>query len=410
MLRSFPFQLGLLFALLVACAPATPASPAQSPASFEEWMAGGEREDIPWKASAKHRGLSYYQRLVARMEVRVDGDKLKRLGDRHDLVLEVRLADESGGWLEPRAIRSVQVTQPLGKRTYLLFVVEAFVQPGDYTAGFVLRDQLRDRASVTRERLRVKPLGNDPLPAAWEGLPRVEFLNSGDEIEAQYLPEAQHLNLPVETRRPVEIELLVNFTPSEQYSGSVNIYQRNRATLLAALRVLSDLHPRQGTLRVTALDLLRQRVLFDQRGVDRLDWPGLRAALEEINPRVVDAAALAGRRESAAFFRQMLAERIEAQPGAGYLRSPAGERPLRVFVVLSSAVLFERGADLRPLEADEATCSCRVYHLEFRIARSNLWDELRRIFHRLEPQRFTINSPNDFRKALGRMLAELRTL
>ena len=87
----------------------------------------------------------------------------------------------------------------------------------------------------------------------------------------------------------------------------------------------------------------------------------------------------------------------------------AGEAPLRVFLVVSSAMLFPRGADLAPLPSMEQR-DLRIYHLRFQVGPANLYDELHRILKPLGPRTFTMDSAMDVRRALGEILRELRKL
>jgi hypothetical protein len=171
------------------------------------------------------------------------------------------------------------------------------------------------------------------------------------------------------------------------------------------------------------MDLSRRRVLYEQEIASGVDWPALHAALEQVHPLVISAEALENRRQSAAFFRELLRERIErAASWQAGTAGPAGEAghtaqdeaagdALPVFIVVSSGILFPAGSDLEPLAARDAErCGCRVFYLQFRIHRDNLWDKLSRLLSPLQPRRYFLDSPEAFRKALGRLLRDLRNL
>jgi len=55
-----------------------------------------------------------------------------------------------------------------------------------------------------------------------------------------------------------------------------------------------------------------------------------------------------------------------------------------------------RGADIR------------VYHLQYQLGPNNVWDDLPRVLRELAPRRFELQNPEEFRRALARILADLR--
>ena len=65
-----------------------------------------------------------------------------------------------------------------------------------------------------RLQLHVNPLKNDPLAGSWRDLPPVEILQPEQSPDDMFLPNITgRLNLPLETRRPVRVDVLVNASP-----------------------------------------------------------------------------------------------------------------------------------------------------------------------------------------------------
>jgi hypothetical protein len=272
-------------------------------------------------------------------------------------------------------------------------------------------------------------LSSDPLPEISRDLPVVEFFQRGVDEDREALPELHsRLWIPVATRRPVHIELLVNFAPPEpgppmpgnpaRYERNLRtLHQRNVARMLGIIKVLSQLDLANGSLHITAFDLHRRNVLFEQDSRGQLDWPRLRTALAQINPLSIPVQALEGRRQNAVFLRELLQQRLpppaataahagNGTNGGSDVQASAAE-PLRVFLVVSSPVIFERGADLSPVLPPRGD-DFRVYHLQYRVSAANLWDDVPRILRELAPRRFELQTPDEFRRALARILAELR--
>lgn len=226
------------------------------------------------------------------------------------------------------------------------------------------------------------------------------FSDLAEDLDLWYRPELRgELWLPVANHRPLEIELLVNFSTSERHSGSYGAHYLTVGTLLKRLRVLAALRPENGRVNVTAVDVMRQKILFEQKSVEKLDWPRLREGLDAIHPRMISLEALEERKENAAFFRNLLADKLYG----GERQGTDGAEPMKVIIVLSGAVLFSRGTDLKPLRP-EANCDCRLYHLQVEI---DNWDELGKVMRRLKPRRFSASWPEDFRKALAEIIREL---
>lgn len=384
---------------------------------FQKWVSEGERKEIPWEVKVFPPGLRLHQRLAVRINAQVKGEVLERLGPVQELMLVGRMADSDGHWLESHGIGWTRVDKPLPDGASLAMTLQAVVLPGEYTLGLILYDRVTGQRSVTRRALHVPRIHNDPLADAFRDLPRVEFLQTrGSSGVAVRTGVTSRLWLPVTTRRRVRIEVLVNFSLSEQYSGLKWADQFNVGAMLTLLSVLSQLEVSNGSLRVTGLDLMRRRVVFEQDNVQDLDWGRLIKKLQEANPQVVDKETLEGRKQNAAFFREEMARRLAEEAAPPAAAPPRGDAhpterqaPTRVFIVVSSAMLFPRGADLAPLPRREHT-NIRVFHLRYQVGPSNLWDELNRILKPLEPRTFTMDSPMNVRRALGEILRELRRL
>ena len=78
-------------------------------------------------------------------------------------------------------------------------------------------------------------------------------------------------------------------------------------------------------------------------------------------------------------------------------------------IVVSSPAVFERGADLTPVQTPPGT-DLRAYYLQYQLNTNNVWDDLPRVLRPMEPRRFDLQSPEEFRRALARILDELRAL
>lgn len=432
----YPRLLKLVFLLaagLFAAAPlpaqniSTREAPPEIP--FDDWVAEAKRVDLPWSIHISSARLSILQRLVVEFRVKVPSKSLYRLGPSYQLFLDVRLkAAGADAWLAAQGTTGMRLSERLPKQAHLEFSLQALVQPGAYTVGFILFDRISGLRSVALRKLQVRPLNGDPLPEISRGLPVVEFFQHGVDEDREALPELHsRLWIPLATRRPVHLELLVNFAAPEPVPGMPGnaertarnlrtMHLRNVSRMLGIIKVLSQMDLANGSLHITALDIFRRNVIFEQDAGGELDWPRLRASLQQINPLSIPVQALEGRRQNAAFFRELLQRRLPAPPPApahagngGSDGNASAAEPLRVFIVVSSPMVFERGADLSPVLPPRGA-DFRVYHLQYHLSSANLWDDLPRVLRELAPRRFELQNPEEFRRALARILADLRAL
>ena len=285
-----------------------------------------------------------------------------------------------------------------------------------------------------RSRLEVLPLKNDPLPGAWLDLPAVEYLPAADPPDSWYLPSlAGCLRLALKSRSPVDIDLIVNLTPSESASHAAEMRSLNLSVLVPALKAISEVNGSGVRLNAELLDLSRQRVVFRQDDVHVLDWAAIRRALAPSQAATIDLRSLERHRQSAAFFVAEVARIVAATPG----RPPASATtPRRVLIVLSGPLSFENRVDLDPI-AIAPPPDCRVFYIRYHsfqtspaagppLARSSRhgpfgrwgqlpgedpqvlqFDQLESTLKPLSLRLFDVDTPEGFRKALATLLADI---
>ena len=316
-----------------------------------------------------------------------------------------------------KALDLQEMKETAGKMNFI-YSQDAFVLPGDYRISLGVFDTKTGDHSVAQRMLHVGPLKNDPLPAAWRDLPPVELLH--DAPDQGLLPSLTgRLNLPLETRRPVRVELLVN--------ASGQATKSNWGELIPALSVLSDMNLRNGALNVVLLDLARQKVVFEQNVTRGLDWRKLEAGFKEADPKVIDVHSLEKRGRSAQFFVKQVGQRI----------ADAGE-PVRVLIVLTGPMAFDSGENLHAIELG-AKPAGKLFYIRYhspapkpefrptyeepRYGRRQIppglprapalaepVDELERTVKPLDPRVFDVYTPEQFRKALGTLIEEISRL
>ena len=186
---------------------------------FDRWMAEGEQAHFRWVIRVPPPVLSSHQRLRARIEIQVDGAELVKRRGKGQLVALVQISDSGGRVYQSHGALTLRdVKEEEAKTVDVIYTQEAFMVPGDYA---LFRWSYSDTATkrntnVAKRSLRVAPIHNDPLEDVWMDLPPVEFIPSADTPDVWFGPAVKgRLHLPVETKRPVEIHVLVNASPSE---------------------------------------------------------------------------------------------------------------------------------------------------------------------------------------------------
>jgi hypothetical protein len=389
---------------------------------FADWLAKGDRTDLRWTPHISGSELSIYQRLRVRISIRIDGSEIAARRNHDELVTLIQFASAHGGlYRTHKALDLKKVTADLDAPD-VLYNQDTFVLPGDYDVALAVFDKQTSEYSLTQKTIHVSPLRHDPLPDAWRDLSPVEFVQDTDPPDVWFLPAARgRLFLPLETPSPARLTVLVNLTQSERPSRSARGSRRNLEVLIPALRVLSEIAVRNGSLDIVLVDLARRRVAFRQNVVRDLDWRRLKEALTAADPNTIDVRSLEHRRHNAQFFTREV-KRLIAAPGE------------RALIALSAPMVFSNGENLRPLHIEPGS-ACRVFYVRYypwprsqlpspffeqpgpgrppavaRFAFRPPFDELAHTLSPLKPRLFDVSNPMQFRKALGEMLREISGL
>ncbi len=371
---------------------------------FQQWLAEGPQQQLPWKVIIWPERLSSHQRLLSYVEIVVPGKELiKRSGPGRFIGL-VQLTDSAGRVYQNDGALDLGAGNPVDKKKDAYFAWGAFVLPGDYSMVVALYDRETGEHNLTQRTLKVAALKNDPLPDAWRNLPSVEFMERAEKLDSSFHPEIRgRLHLPLDVQRPVQIELLVNLTPSEILTGSYRAYNFNLRALMPILKIFSQIDVHKGAVNLATLDLTRQQVSFEQSdiNVNQLAWPELKEVLSAADPSKIDVQSLQGRKYNAAFLRDEVARRIA-------LHSEDQEaKPIRVFILLSSSVVFNARDGLSEIELPKE-CECLVYHVRYDWWRSQLaFDDIDKVLKPLKLRKFSATSPQGVRKVLATILNEI---
>jgi hypothetical protein len=383
---------------------------------FDGWQAAGEKTQIRWIARVRPAQLTAHQRLSARIEVELTAKELEKRRGHGELATMIQLENASGRRWRIHSGFNLSSIPGNAKPVPLTYSQEVFLLPGEYKVSIATCDSSTGEYSFTRRDLHVPALRADNLERAWRDLPDVEFIHQLDGPDGWFQPGIRgRVRVDVATSRPVHIDVVMNMTPSERPSGSVQLFRRNMSVLVPALKLLAAMEASAGSLDVTLLDLTRRRC-WEQKDARGLDWKAMRAPLAENQPGVIDAQSLAVKAQMAQFFRDQIL--LRAQPREG-------RDELRVVIVLSAPAFL--GNQFRLEDARlEPDPNRRIFYLRYRpvpphpdlrfytpgsgampVMAALPADDLEHALKPLDARVFTAASPEEFRKALCAMLTEI---
>ena len=419
-----------LLAQAPVAAKGSSADPAFSQIPFDQWLSQADQSHMHWSLRISEPELSLHQRLAAQVSVQVDGAELARRRGKGEFLVFVQVNDERGQVWQNHQEMDLEHIEEGMKANDAVFSQLFFVVPGDYRVSVAIFATATGEHGVINRRLHVPPLKNDPLPGAWLDLPAVEFVTPSMPPDSWYLPSIEgKLRLAVETHEPVRVNLVVNLTPSEEFTGSTRVQNRNFGVLLPATKVLSQADWGNTAFSLALLDLSRRRVTYQQENTPGqrdnahgLDWSKAGSSLAEVKPGIIDVRSLEKRQYSAEFFLNQIRRRIGVSDGPGPRRTP-------VLIVLSGPVRFESGQEVRPIAVDNPA-DTKVFYVRYHPApritpgrsggrqqRGDLRaeygpqvDQLEPLLKPLEPRLFEVGTPQQFRKALAAILTEVAKL
>ncbi len=380
---------------------------------FEKWKTETPRAELKWSPKIQQARLSTQQRLNLRVETVIDAKEMEKRRGRGEVVILLELTDAEGRrWRSHEIFELTQIPEA-AKAAAMLYTQNALVLPGEYRVCLAVVDSQTMEHSFLSKTVHVGGLRNDPLPDAWKGVPAVEFSRNYEPPDNWFQPFLRgRLNLPARSQRPVHVDVIMNMTPSERAAGSLRVFRRNMGVLVPALKVLGGISVTTGSLDVTLLDLTRRKTWNQPDAHGSLDWRKLREPFATTTPGMVDVQALAAKAQMSRFFRDQVLEKLKTE---------REREPLRVVIVLSSPVSFDKQShfDTETLARDP---SRRLFYISYRAlnqarmlaslpegapAPPAIYDELEPIVKSLDGRVFNVITPEDFRRAVAVILAEI---
>ena len=328
--------------------------PAFEKVPFDQWLGERDQARFRWTATVPRAELSFHQRLMARIAIKLDGRDLESRRGEGKLVFLIQITDRDGTRYQDHSSVELSKLDENIKAVNLEYLQRAFFLPGDYQLAAAILDTATGEHSTRQEPFRVAAPQHDLLPDAWRDLPPVEFIGNEESPDSWYLPGIRgRLRWVASVHSPARVNVILNVAPSVPAPGSHRSQSGDLAALLPTLKAISQTGSPALSEHVELIDLSRRRTVFHQDDVHDLDWPRLKASLGEANTASIDIHSLSERHNDAQFFVSQVRSLLRAS-----------EKPC-VLVVLTKPVAFESGEDLEPVSL-EALPACRVFYIRYR--------------------------------------------
>lgn len=332
----------------------TEQSTQQSEALVAGWIAQGERKDFPWQFAVSEPYLYYDQASYVKVRATISLSELLKKGMGHDLHFIVKVADETGQWLDGRIYRHQMIDSKIPKQFSVTFWAPITFRPGQFRIAIIIYDALTERRNVTFRRVTVHPPGSEPFPELLSRLPRVDL------DEGRGAPKS----FPVATQRPILLDLVIEFSTHVVRKGQLHRLVHTPRVLRPAM-VLTRLKLENGCIRVTGLDSLNLRTVIPSQPATGVDLGTVKERIdaEDKDARTkvsVEELETAPNLEAARYFHNELERIIAAPPPCSFTLTPTSTPPVHVVAILTSGVDFIQGTPQPRLESE---CNCRIFYL-----------------------------------------------
>lgn len=391
-----------------------------------ELLAGPDRRDFKCDMELEAPRLTFQQRNLVEIRADVDPSPEERKAAL-ELYFVVKIADAAGKWLPDDSVKHISVPAGFDKNSEIEFSAGFYAKPGTYTFALVVFDASSGKTDLIRKPFEVKAPKNDRLPQLERDLRAIDFVSNppteqpvstGDHfsrrirlpdfetahVADQWPPGHGSAYLPVHNKRPLLVDLVLNIAPPTD-SGwrSTTSQSRFRAvagTIMQAGAVLSDLGIENGCVEVSAIDLAQLQVVFERMPARDADWDKLAKQVEKRNNATISVAAL-GDKSATGNFLEKYMEKI-GKAGSDCASGSGGADHVVMFV--SKNFDFPSGTRGAHLDPDPGQ-TVRYYLI--RISRTGGGDDLVHFFKPVDPRRFDVSSPEEFRGFLANLISEL---
>lgn len=388
--------------MLTAVGFAAADKPSRPNIAVEELVKGPDRAEIPWKVKMLPPRLMYQQRFLVQMKARIPADAIS--GTNRVLHFVIKAQTEDGQWLKDEQYNNYPVPANLGKGQDIEYATGVYLRPGNYTLALIAYEAKTNKTNVIHKAVRVERVKNDPFPELDTLIPQVEFpvgfpqQDVGDDriSDGELFPIAHQDHwVPINNKVPIQLDIVLDV--SRGGAAGDEYYRRYVGLVVQIGNVLSHMEVESGCIRVSVTDILRMKTIFDRTGENTLDWDKFEQQVEKYDQNTVDAGVLANKKGPARFAQRFFRTLYSDQGRCGAVRH---------YVILVSANWRLPSVSGEERLGAEDRERATLFWLT-----GPAWEggpHLSDVVKPAEPRQLTIGRPQDFRKAIGTLVKELR--
>jgi flagellar motor protein MotB len=363
---------------------------------LKEWLAAPNTNQFPWKVDVRKPELRMDQRYELSYGVEFRGKDLKWSHGPEEIRYVSGVSNADGQFLVAPQLSGYAFDKAENPDFRVRFTDCVFLQPGDYVLWIVVVDKNSAKRNVVQRKLHVPEFSSDVLPKLTSSSPAVEFpqfMRSGQRALPKVGP---HFSLPVSNKQGISVDLVSMLSPSDQWSGRVDIMRWINNRVLNATAALSQIQLSIGSISTVALDLVNRSIPFREHDARELNWSRLTSVFAQSDEDyIVRVPALEALKQHGTFLRNTMNESLTME----------GSQK-RAFIFVSGSLLFERGSEVSPIKL-EGDCNCRAYHVRLQVTKDDVFDDLEKVIKPLHPKTFDVLTPRDFRNALDEIVRDL---
>ena len=193
---------------------------------------------------------------------------------------------------------------------------------------------------------------------------------------------------------PLNVKVLVNFAP--QRSSSSALQPIDTAALVSILRQISR-EPRIGKFSLVAFNMHERQVLYKQENADKIDFPALGKAVQNIKLGTVDLTRLANKRGETEFLEHLLLSEVGTDKAT-----------VDAVVFAGPKAMLEENISQESLK-QIGHLDCPIFYMNYNLyPQATPWrDSISHAVKFLKGMEFTISRPRDLWYAVSEMVTQI---
>jgi hypothetical protein len=409
-MRAQILKYSVIAILVILCSPgiAPGADEVSLPFDIDQWLGYSKREDFSWSVSVSKPYLTFQQRFVVGVRGQISGSRLPKSENGNDLHFLMEVASEDNAKVPGYAYDNVPVPPDIDEPYDVNFSSSVYLRPGGYTITLIVYDSVSGKGNVQRKQVKVSPLKNDELPELDRDFKDIEFVTQTSEIF-----QSGREWLPVGNNRCLCIDIVANVPLDRNQSNREEFgrHYSNPIYVLRAVSVLSHLGLQNGRIRVSLLDALQVKTVFNRKNADNIDWQDTDWDLSyRENSQTIDYGTIKAQTEASAYLLNLLNKIMKEDECTLKAKFPA-----KIVIVISGPMKFAKRTPVMQFNPGEVTQNgTPVYFFYFRMP-NNLTlgssdDDLDEMLDPVELQTYTVMDPRSFRTALATFISQLESL